>query len=292
MREIVIISGKGGTGKTSICAAFAHLSENKIICDLDVDAPDLHILLNPVVREENPFVSGHKAVIRADACVDCGQCAELCSFEAVSRHNDVWMVDPLRCEGCRVCAMLCPQKAIDTPESHCGDWYISDSRFGPMVHAQLFPGEENSGRLVSRLKATARGLAKQDGHEIILCDGSPGTGCPVIASLSGAHLAVGVVEPTPSGRHDFSRIADLCKHFRIPLGIIINKCDLNLQEAEAIAAQCDGTGLTLLGRLPFDPVVTRAMVQKQALTEFDNTVGNKLKDIWSALQDWHPKRLL
>ncbi|MDO5483746.1 MAG: ATP-binding protein [Desulfovibrionaceae bacterium] len=291
MREIVIISGKGGTGKTSICAAFAHLAQNKIICDLDVDAPDLHILLDPAIRELTPFISGYKAAIRPADCVDCGRCAELCAFGAIARRDDAWQVDPLRCEGCRVCASLCPQQAIDAKPSHCGDWYVSDTRFGPLVHAQLFPGEENSGRLVSQLKAVAREQAKKQGLETILCDGSPGTGCPVIASLSGAHLAVGVVEPTPSGRHDFTRIADLCRHFRIPLGVIINKADLNRQEAEAIAAQCQEDGLRLLGRLPFDPEVTRAMIRGQALTESDNSIGNSLREIWSALQDWHPVRL-
>ena len=285
MREIVVISGKGGTGKTTVSAAFAHLAENKIICDLDVDAPDLHILLDPAVQQTEAFISGNEAEIRQADCVKCGQCQKLCSFEAIQFDGSNYSVDPLRCEGCGVCVKLCPAKAIDFPEGHCGDWYVSDTRFGQMVHAQLFPGQENSGKLVGLLKTEARKRAREQKLETILCDGSPGVGCPVIASLSGATLAVGVVEPTPSGRHDFTRVADLCRHFRVPLAVIINKADLNPAEADAIEAMCAENGHTLLGRLPFDPVVTQAMVRRQALTEFDNPVGNALKDMWSALQE-------
>lgn len=288
MREIVIISGKGGTGKTTVSAAFAHLAQNKVVCDLDVDAPDLHILLQPTVQEHNAFISGHKAYIRQEDCVQCGKCAQLCAFGAINKKADCPVVDSLRCEGCGVCVALCPQKAIDYPESHCGDWYVSHSRFGAMVHAQLFPGEENSGRLVSLLKAEARVRAKALGLHTLLCDGSPGVGCPVIASLSGAGIAVGVIEPTPSGRHDFMRIANLCKHFRVPLAVIINKADLNKKEAETITAHCMEQGYMVLGHLPFDPIVTKAMVQRQALTEFDNTIGNSLKGMWSALQAMCP----
>lgn len=290
MREIVIISGKGGTGKTTVCAAFAHLAENKIICDLDVDAPDLHILLEPRIRRVEAFYSGLAVSIDTQQCRRCGRCAELCAFGAVTRTEEGYVVDPLRCEGCGVCAALCPHQAIGTAEHHCGDWYVSDSRFGLMVHAQLFPGQENSGRLVSLLKTEARRLAKEQGRELILCDGSPGVGCPVIASLSGAQLAVGVVEPTPSGRHDFGRIAELCRHFRIPLAVVINKADLNPEESAAIAAQCAADGHTLLGELPFDPLVTEIMVRRQALTESDNPLGNRLKEIWSALQALHASR--
>jgi MinD superfamily P-loop ATPase len=283
MHEIVVISGKGGTGKTTICAAFAHLAENKVICDLDVDAPDLHILLQPEVKESTPFISGHSARIRQEDCIRCGQCAELCRFEAVCFNGKGFLIDD-HCEGCGVCMKLCPQQAIDFPDNYCGNWYVSDSRFGLMIHAQLFPGQENSGRLVSLLKTQARERGKALGLDTMLCDGSPGVGCPVISSLSGASLAVGVVEPTPSGRHDFNRIVDLCRHFRIPLAIIINKADLNANEANAIIAECREHGHILLGQLPFDSVVTHAMVQRRALTEFDNPLGNSLRDMWSVLQ--------
>ena len=283
MREIVVISGKGGTGKTTVSAAFAHLAENSIVCDLDVDAPDLHILLDPQVQSAAPFMGGNEAVIRREACVDCGRCAQLCAFDAVRLRDGRHEVDPLRCEGCGVCVKLCPQQAIDFPEGHCGDWFVSETRFGPMVHAQLFPGKENSGKLVGLLKMEARKRAREQKRDILLCDGSPGVGCPVIASLSGADVAVCVVEPTPSGRHDFARVADLCRHFRVPMAVIINKADLNDTEASAIESLCAEQGHTLLGRLPFDGAVTRAMVRKQALTETEGPLGDALREMWARL---------
>ena len=279
MREIVVISGKGGTGKTTVCASFAHLAESKVICDLDVDAPDLHILLQPEVKERTPFISGHSARIRQDDCIRCGQCADLCRFEAVRPHDGGFLIDD-HCEGCGVCVKLCPQQAIDFPDNHCGDWYVSDSRFGLMVHAQLFPGQENSGRLVSLLKAQARERARALGLETILCDGSPGVGCPVISSLSGAHLAVAVVEPTPSGRHDFERVAALCDHFRIPVAVLINKADLNAREVEAISELARTRNYTVVGQLPFDPAVTGSMIRRKALTETDSPLAGTLADIW------------
>ena len=285
MREIVVISGKGGTGKTTVSAAFAHLAENSIVCDLDVDAPDLHILLDPEVKSLTPFLSGNEAAIRREDCARCGRCAELCAFGAIAFTDLEYVVDPLRCEGCGVCVKLCPHQAIDFPEGHCGDWYVSDTRFGPMVHAQLFPGKENSGKLVGLLKMEARKRAREQKRDVLLCDGSPGVGCPVIASLSGADVAVGVVEPTPSGRHDFARVADLCRHFRVPLAVVINKADLNDAEARAIETMCEEQGHTLLGRLPFDPAVTQAMVRRKALTEVEGPLGDALRQMWNKLQN-------
>ena len=285
MREIVVISGKGGTGKTSVCASFAHLAENKVVCDLDVDAPDLHILLEPEVRTQEAFVSGNEAVIDRDACRRCGLCLDRCRFDAVREENGVYAIDPLRCEGCGVCVALCPSKAIAFPEKACGEWYVSDTRFGPFVHAQLYPGQENSGRLVTLLKQKARELAKAQGHDLVLCDGSPGVGCPVISSLSGAHLAVAVVEPTPSGRHDFGRVAALCDHFRIPVAILINKADLNTEEADAIVRLADEKGYTVAGRLPFSPDVTNAMIQRKALTETDSPLATALAEAWGRIRE-------
>lgn len=283
MREIVIISGKGGTGKTSVCAAFSHLARNAVICDLDVDAPDLHILLDPRVRSSEPFISGNTAVVEASLCTGCGRCAELCRFGAASRSDGKAVVDELRCEGCGVCVDLCPARAIRFPETHCGDWYVSETRMGLMVHAQLFPGRENSGRLVTLLKRKARELAEENGRDLILCDGSPGVGCPVISSLSGASLAVTVVEPTPSGRHDFLRVASLCDHFRIPVAALINKADLNEKEASLIEKECEDRGYALLGRLPFDPAVTEAMVHRKALTELPGKLSEILRRAWDAV---------
>lgn len=285
MREIVVISGKGGTGKTSITAAFAHLAENKVICDLDVDAPDLHLLLDPHVVRREDFHSGHEAVIDPERCSGCGTCQGMCRFGAVLEDDGRYRIDPLRCEGCKVCVAFCPEGAIDFPSRHCGTRYVSDTRFGPMVHAQLFPGQENSGRLVSELKKEARKLAGEMGRDLILCDGSPGIGCPVISSLSQANLAVIVTEPTPSGLHDLERVAALCEHFRIKVAVIVNKHDLNPDHTAAIEELCRARGYALAGRLPHDTVVTEAMVARKAVTELeDEHFGRRVRDAWTVIQ--------
>ena len=256
MREVIIISGKGGTGKTSLTGAFAHLAADKVICDLDVDAPDLHLLLQPAKERQEEFYSGHEAVIIGEKCDACGLCASLCQFGAIREHGAGFVVDPVRCEGCKVCVAFCPAAAIRFPERHCGQWYVSSTRFGPLVHAQLFPGAENSGRLVMVLKQQARELAKARGAHLVLCDGAPGIGCPVISSLSGAHLAVAVTEPTPSGRHDLERVAALCRHFQTALAVIINKYDLNPDETARIEVFCHDESYPVLARLPHDPLIT------------------------------------
>ncbi len=278
MREIVVISGKGGTGKTSVCAALAHLAsggkldakKNIVICDLDVD------------RRRETFVSGNEAEINPEICIRCGKCAGLCKFGAVLREEDAFVIDSMRCEGCGVCFHLCPAGAIAFPERECGEWYISDTRFGVMAHALLNPGQENSGRLVSLLKQQARELARENGAETILCDGSPGVGCPVISSLSGATLAVAVVEPTPSGIHDFERVA-LCDHFRIPVTLIINKADLNPAETARIRALAGEKGRAVAAELPFSPDVTRAMIAGKALTETESPLAGLLAGAWKTI---------
>lgn len=285
MREIVIVSGKGGTGKTSLTGAFAHLARNKIICDLDVDAPDLHLLLRPSHEREEQFWSGHVAQIDPEQCDQCGICASMCQFGAIRESNESFTVDSLRCEGCKVCVEFCPADAIQFPEKHCGQWYVSATRFGPMVHAQLFPGEENSGRLVMLLKQQARELAKAQNLDLVLCDGAPGIGCPVISSLSGTHLAVAVTEPTPSGRHDLERVADLCSHFKVMFAVIINKHDLNPDETTHIEAFCRDRGYPMLARLPHDVVVTQAMVQGQVVTELPDTdFARELRHTWVRME--------
>jgi MinD superfamily P-loop ATPase len=285
MREIIIISGKGGTGKTSLTGAFAHLADHKIICDLDVDAPDLHLLLQPAREREEEFYSGYEAEVDREMCTACGECATLCQFGAIRENGDGFVVDPLRCEGCKVCVAFCPAAAIRFPAKHCGQWFISSTRFGALVHAQLFPGGENSGRLVMVLKQQARELAKARGASLVLCDGAPGIGCPVISSLSGAHLAVAVTEPTPSGRHDLTRVADLCQHFRVPLAVIINKYDLNQEETRRIEAICEEGEYPVVAHLPHDPVVTRAMLQGLVVTEMPEAPFNhELQHAWARIK--------
>ena len=284
MDEILIISGKGGTGKTSLTAAFAHLAKNHVICDLDVDAPDMHLILKPENTRSHDFISGHEAMIVEEKCESCGTCLEMCRYDAIVNEGDRYFIDPLKCEGCKVCVEFCPAKAIDFPDRHCGSWFLSDTRFGPMIHAQLFPGEENSGLLVSLLRKQAKEMAGEKGLDLILSDGTPGIGCPVIASLSGVSLAVIVTEPTPSGRHDLERVADLCAHFRIPAGIIINKCDLNEKEAATIEKFAADKGIVHFGSLPHDPAITRAMINGQAITEYaNNEFTEELTRIWQQM---------
>ncbi len=284
MPEIIVISGKGGTGKTSLAAAFAHLAQNAVICDLDVDAPDLHLILQPETDVREAFFSGHEAVIDPAACDGCGTCAEVCRFSAVAAASSGFSIDPVKCEGCKVCVHFCPSGAIRFPERHCGEWYISRTRFGPMVHAQLFPGAENSGRLVALLRQKARELAERSGRSLILSDGAPGIGCPVISSLSGTDFAVLVTEPTPSGLHDLERVADLCRHFKIPTGVVVNKADLNPENTAGLRRWCDGTQVEFLGALAFDADVTEAMVRRQTITEFSaGALSRDLRRLWGRI---------
>ena len=282
IREIVIVSGKGGTGKTSLAAAFAALAKNGILCDADVDAADLHLLMQPEVKEQTDFMGGSKAVIDPDLCTGCGTCRTLCRFDAIS---DRYEVDPIRCEGCGVCVDFCPEQAIDFPVQRCGEWYISATRFGPMVHARLGIAEENSGRLVSLVRKETRQLAEERGLELILTDGPPGIGCPVIAAIGGATALVIVVEPTVSGIHDMERVVDLAAHFRVPGMVIVNKYDLNVEMTETIEQLAVQRNLVVLGRVPFDPVFTRSMVQGQTLFEYGEETPTRqvVRDIWAKI---------
>ena len=282
IREIVIVSGKGGTGKTSLAAAFAALAKNGILCDADVDAADLHLLMQPEVKERTDFMGGSKAVINPDLCTGCGTCRTLCRFDAIS---DRYEVDPIRCEGCGVCVDFCPEQAIEFPVQRCGEWYISATRFGPMVHARLGIAEENSGRLVSLVRKETRQLAEERGLDLILTDGPPGIGCPVIAAIGGATALVIVVEPTVFGIHDMERVVDLAAHFRVPGMVIVNRYDLNVEMAETIEKLAVQRNLVVLGRVPFDPVFTRSMVQGQTLFEYgaETPTRQVVRDIWAKI---------
>lgn len=284
IKEILILSGKGGTGKTSLVGAFACLAENKIMVDCDVDAADLHLLLAPRPRGQHEFRSGVKARVEADQCSGCGTCVELCQFEAITLGQTA-SINPLGCEGCGVCAHFCPEQAIVLEENHCGSWYISDTEYGPLVHAQLFAGEENSGKLVSFIKRQARELADKTGVELIIIDGAPGIGCPVIASLSGVDLALIVTEPTQSGWHDLERVLELAVHFKLQACVCINKWDLHPEMAARIEAACAERGVDVLGRIPFDPSVVECQIQGVPVVRNENSPAAKvIRDIWQALQ--------
>lgn len=282
MREIVVISGKGGTGKTSLAAAFSMLAERSVLCDADVDAADLHLLLQPKVEATTDFMGGGLAVIDRERCTECGRCRELCRFAAISGD---YIVDGISCEGCGVCVDLCPEKAVDFPIQKCGEWYISSTRCGPMVHARLGIAEENSGKLVSLVRQQAKSLAEARGLELIVTDGPPGIGCPVIAAIGGATVLVLVVEPTMSGLHDMDRVVDLAAHFRVPGMVCINKYDLNLTMTEAIEERVRKRNMTLLGRIPFDPLFVQAMVEGKNILEFQNTTATAeiVREVWRGI---------
>ena len=282
MRELVIISGKGGTGKTSLTAAFAALAENSVLCDADVDAADLHLLMQPAVRQRTDFMGGCKAVINPDLCTGCGTCRDLCRFGAIT---ELFQVDALRCEGCGVCVDFCPATAIDFPVQRCGEWYCSETRFGPMIHARLGIAEENSGKLVSLVRKEARQLAELRGADLILTDGPPGIGCPVIASIGGATALVIVVEPTVSGIHDMERVVQLAAHFKVPGMVCVNKFDLNLEMTEAIEQLAVKHNIAILGRVSFDPAFTRSMVEGKTLFEYGKSTATwqQVQDVWAKI---------
>jgi len=282
MKEIVVISGKGGTGKTSILAAFASLAKSKVLCDADVDAADLHLIMDPDIKERHDFESGHTAVINQDKCTQCGLCRDLCRWNAISED---FVVDPIACEGCGVCHYFCPEEAIDFPLNTCGEWFISDTRFGPMAHARLGIAEENSGKLVALIRQQGKRLAEEKNLDLLLTDGPPGIGCPVIASLGGATAVLIVTEPTVSGRHDMERVSELAAFFRVPSMVCVNKFDLNLDEGQAIEDFARERQIRVMGRIPFDPVFTRAMVQGKTIFEYDghSEGARAVKKIWEDL---------
>jgi len=278
MKELVVLSGKGGTGKTSIVGSLAALAEDKILADCDVDAADLHLLLEPVVRQKNEFWSGQVAVIDEEKCTQCGLCQELCHFEAIEDFT----VAPVSCEGCGFCRRICPVEAITMKENLSGHWFISDTRYGPLVHARLGIAQENSGKLVALVRQQAREMAEKQGAAFIISDGPPGIGCPVISSLSGASLALLVTEPTLSGIHDLERVIGVCRHFGVPALVCINKYDINEENSCQIEDYCREQGIEVAARIPFDNIVTEAMVKGLPVVQYgsDGPVSRQIKLLW------------
>jgi len=287
MKELVVLSGKGGTGKTSLTAAFASIAKDSVLCDADVDAADLHLLMNPNVEKRTDFMGGNIAIIDADKCSACGQCEERCRFNAVhlDDEGEKYTIDEIDCEGCGVCVDFCPEQAIDFPIKKCGEWFISSTRFGAMVHARLGIAEENSGKLVTLVRQEARKLAEANGRELIITDGPPGVGCPVIASVGGATALLIVTEPTVSGIHDMQRVVELAAYFKVPCMVCINKYDLNADQAEAIEAYAQEKGVPVVGRVPFDKQFTESMVIGETIMEFckNNGLGTTVKKIWETI---------
>ena len=281
MKQLVILSGKGGTGKTTVAAALAHLASQYlsiVLADADVDAANMELVLSPTQVEEHDFTGGQLAIIDPDLCTACGICADVCRFEAVIPGDEAYRVDDIACEGCASCFYQCPEEAIRMEEQTAGRWFRSDTRFGPLFHAHLFAGQENSGKLVTLVKQQGRLQAMDSDADLLIVDGPPGIGCPVISASAGADLALLVVEPTVSGIHDLERILGTTDHFGVPALVCINKADLNQARADEIAGFCAAQGIEVVGQLPFDQVVTKAMVQGQPVTAYsDGPVTAALK---------------
>ncbi len=289
VRELVVTSGKGGTGKTSVTASLASLWGDKVICDCDVDAADLHLVLSPRVLEEHPFSGGSQARFERDACAVCGRCLDLCRFDAIVPSDEALCperIDEFACEGCGLCAEVCPRGAITLVPSENGRWFVSDTRHGPLVHARLGPAEENSGKLVTLVRREARRVAGERGVNVLLVDGSPGIGCPVIASITGATRLLVVTEPSVSGIHDLDRILELAGRLSVPAAVVVNRWDVRSEGYQEIERVCDARDAGILGRIPYDPNVTRAQVAGVPVVEFrDAPAARALREISSKAWD-------
>jgi len=277
VKEIVVLSGKGGTGKTSIVGSFAALAQSKVLADCDVDAADLHLLLQPAAQQKHEFWSGQVAFIDEGRCTQCDLCQDVCRFDAIKDFK----VDPVPCEGCGFCSQICPTEAITMKENLSGHWFISDTKYGSLVHARLGIAQENSGKLVALVRQQAKQIAEREGLDYIISDGPPGIGCPVISSLSGASLALLVTEPTLSGIHDMERVLGVCRHFGIPALVCVNKYDLNEGNTHRIESYCLSQEVDVAARIPFDNVVTEALVRGLPVVEYtQNSVARQIETLW------------
>jgi MinD superfamily P-loop ATPase len=281
MKEITVISGKGGTGKTTILASLASLVKRVVLVDADVDAADLHLLLKPRVRRREPFVASQVARIDPEKCDQCGKCVEVCRFEAIEDFR----VDPIACEGCGVCFHVCPRGAIFMEDVQSGEWFISQTRYGPMVHAKLGVAQENSGKLVTLVRKEAQRIAREENYPLILIDGPPGIGCPVIAALGGVNAVLVVTEPSVSGIHDLERVLGVSRHFQVPAWVCVNKWDINPENTAKIREYCQQQGCPVIGEIPFDPVVTKAMVMESTVVEYSGgIVAQEIKKMWTKFE--------
>ena len=287
MKQIVVISGKGGTGKTVIAGSFASLAKNKVMVDCDVDAADMHLLMQPDREGSENFYSGLLAEIDQEKCIKCGKCSEVCRWNAIPVIDNKYVVQPLDCEGCGYCALVCSTDAISMNEQNVGKWFLSNVKTGTkMVHAKLGIGAENSGKLVAKVKNEAKALAEKEGKEIIIVDGSPGIGCPVVSSLSGASYVVLVTEPSVSGIHDLKRVYELVKKFGIKAGCIINKADINSNKTKEIHTFLKDENIELISEIPYDENFTKAMTLGKTIVEFDDgKIMKILEESWKKIKN-------
>jgi MinD superfamily P-loop ATPase len=290
LEELVIISGKGGTGKTSLTASFTALAKSAVIADCDVDAADLHLVLSPEIKERGFFSGGVEVKINLDKCTRCGECEKACRFSAIKvleeKGEKRYEVDELACEGCGVCELVCKDNAIKSKKAVNGEWFTSDTRFGPMSHAKLGVAEENSGRLVTLVRDKAALLAPESGKSDAIMDGAPGTGCPVISSISGAHYALAVTEPTVSGVHDLERVLQVIKHFGVKSGVVVNKYDLNEELTKEIINLAEKYNSEFLGTVPYGKEVTEAQMRKLSVVEYTNSpLTDNIKEIWRKVEE-------
>jgi MinD superfamily P-loop ATPase len=282
MKQLTVISGKGGTGKTSITAAFASLAKNAVFADCDVDAADLHLILKPDVKKTIGFHGLKIASIDKDSCTECKKCYDYCNFDAIAEEINIIKES---CEGCGVCEYVCPVDAIAMVDRDSGFSYISETRFGPMAHAMLKTAEEASGKLVIVVRSNAKTLAEEKKKELIIIDGPPGIGCPVIASISGVDLVLIVTEPTLSAIHDLERILSVAYHFKIPAVVCINKFDINLENTEKIENYCKSNNIEVVGKLPYDNIVTKAMIHEKTIVEYSKSdFSNMIIDMWNNIR--------
>ena len=278
MKQLTIVSGKGGTGKTTVTAAFTTLSNSHVVADCDVDAADLHLILDPAITKQERFFGGKTAQLDREKCTQCDVCVQECRFNAIEDYT----IDPISCEGCGVCALVCPEDAISMEQHMSGYWFISDSRSGPMVHASLGVGEDNSGKLVSLVRQQARMIAERDNKKSVIIDGPPGIGCPVIAAITGVDLVLAVTEPTLSGIHDLERVVNVSKHFKVPVEVVINKYDINTENSYQIEHYCSENNLTVAGKIPYSQCVTEAMVNRKSVIEYNcGEVTREIERLWT-----------
>jgi len=278
VKQITVLSGKGGTGKTSLVGSLAALTKKTVMTDCDVDAPDLHLLLKPEILQTQEFKASRVAVMDEEKCIQCGKCEEHCRFGAIEKL----VIDPILCEGCGVCAYVCPVEAIELRERISGYAFISRTKYGPMSHARLNPGEENSGKLVSLVRQNAKKVAETENCELIINDGPPGIGCPVIAAVGGVDIGLIVVEPSLSGIHDMKRALGLLSHFKIPSLVCVNKYDINEENTDRIVEFCRSNSVEVVGKIPFDPLVTEAMVAGKSIVEYSpkSRVSEAIAELW------------